>query len=81
MNITQPTGPYMRIGQLAERFDLNTKTIRYYEDIGLLPQPERTAGGYRLYSDADADADADRLRFIKAAQRLEPRPQRHPRDP
>lgn len=62
----QPTDPYMRIGQLAERFDLNTKTIRYYEDIGLLPEPERTAAGYRLY----AEADADRLRFIKTAQRL-----------
>lgn len=58
--------PYMRIGQLADRFNLNTKTIRYYEDIGLLPDPERTAGGYRLY----AEADADRLRFIKTAQRL-----------
>jgi len=58
--------PYMRIGQLADRFDLNTKTIRYYEDIGLLPEPERTAGGYRLY----AEADADRLRFIRTAQRL-----------
>jgi DNA-binding transcriptional MerR regulator len=62
----QSADPYMRIGQLADRFDLNTKTIRYYEDIGLLPEPERTAAGYRLY----AEADADRLRFIKTAQRL-----------
>jgi DNA-binding transcriptional MerR regulator len=66
MTDAQPTDPYMRIGQLADRFGLNTKTIRYYEDIGLLPEPERTAAGYRLY----AEADADRLRFIKTAQRL-----------
>jgi len=53
------------IGQLAGRLDLNPRTIRYYERIGLLPEPERTGAGYRLYG----EADEQRLRFIKSAQR------------
>lgn len=56
----------MRIGQLADRLGLNTKTIRYYESIDLLPEPERTAGGYRLYT----ETDVERLAFIRTAQRL-----------
>jgi DNA-binding transcriptional MerR regulator len=54
------------IGQLAKRLDLNPRTIRYYERIRLVPEPERTGAGYRLYG----QADEDRLRFIKSAQRL-----------
>jgi DNA-binding transcriptional MerR regulator len=56
----------MRIGQLADRLGINPKTIRYYEEIGLIPPAPRTSGGYREYS----DTDADRLTFIKTAQRL-----------
>ncbi len=56
----------LRIGELADRAGLNAKTIRYYEEIGLLPEPARSTGGYRLYS----AADAERLRFIKGVQRL-----------
>lgn len=56
----------MRIGELAARLAINTKTIRYYEGIGLLPPPDRTASGYRVY---DED-DVERLTFIKTAQRL-----------
>lgn len=56
----------MRIGLLADRLGLNPKTIRYYESIGLLPEPCRTASGYRDYD----DEDLTRLRFIKSAQRL-----------
>lgn len=55
-----------RIGDLAQRLGLNAKTIRYYEEIGLLPEPERSASGYRLYG----RTDADRLRFIKRVQQL-----------
>lgn len=54
----------MRIGTLAARADVSTKTIRYYEAIGLFPEPERTANGYRCYS----DADLTQLRFIRRAQ-------------
>lgn len=54
----------MRIGELAAELGLNPKTIRYYEEIGLLPEPRRTQAGYRLY---DA-ADRERLRFILKAK-------------
>ena len=54
----------MRIGELAEAVSLPTKTIRYYEEIGLLPRPERTPNGYRAYD----QSACERLRFVKAAQ-------------
>jgi DNA-binding transcriptional MerR regulator len=56
----------MRIGELAGRLGITTKSIRFYESIGLMPDPGRTPSGYRDY----APADADRLTFIKTAQRL-----------
>ncbi|WP_219420147.1 heavy metal-responsive transcriptional regulator [Pseudonocardia nigra] len=56
----------MRIGELAERVGVNTKTIRYYESINLLPQAARTAAGYRIYG----PDDEARLAFIKTAQQL-----------
>lgn len=56
----------LRIGQLAGRFSLNPRTIRYYEEMGLLPRPERTASGYRQYG----EDDAARLEFIGKAKRL-----------
>ncbi len=54
----------MRIGALAELSGLTTQTIRYYESIDLLAEPERTPAGYRQYS---ADA-VERLRFVRHAQ-------------
>ena len=56
----------MRIGEAADAVGINPKTIRYYEDIGLLPVPERTPAGYRDYT----AVDVDRLVFVKSAQRL-----------
>lgn len=56
----------MRIGQLAERIGVNPKTIRYYETIGLLPEPKRRPSGYRTY---DAD-DLERVAFIRRAQQF-----------
>ncbi len=56
----------MRIGELADRVGVNTKTIRYYESIGLVPQPPRTDAGYRIYR----AEDEARLVFIKTAQHL-----------
>ena len=41
----------MRIGKLATSCDCPVETIRYYEKIGLLPQPTRLANGYRSYDD------------------------------
>ena len=54
----------MKIGQLAQQTGVSTKTIRYYEDIGVLPEPARAANGYRSY----AETAADRIAFIQDAQ-------------
>lgn len=54
----------MRIGELAHQAGVTAKTVRYYESIGLLPDPGRTASGYREYGD---DA-LERLRFVRDAQ-------------
>jgi DNA-binding transcriptional MerR regulator len=54
----------VRIGELADAVSVPTKTIRYYEAIGLLPPPPRHSNGYRAF---DPSA-GDRLRFVKAAQ-------------
>ena len=56
----------MRIGELADHLGVTTKSIRFYESIGLMPDPPRTSSGYREYD----EADEERLRFIKTAQRL-----------
>ena len=54
----------MRIGELAEHTGTTTTTIRYYESIGLLPEPGRTDAGYRVYD----SAAEERLRFVRDAQ-------------
>lgn len=54
----------MRIGETADRSGVTTKTLRYYETVRLLPEPDRTPGGYRDYP----ESILDRLRFIRAAQ-------------
>lgn len=59
--------PTLRIGELAERVGVSAKAIRYYEQVGLLPEPERSSAGYRLYQ----AADAERLRFIRRARQVE----------
>lgn len=53
-------------GELARATGSNIETIRYYEKIGLLPDPPRTGSGYRVYS----AAHALRLRFILRAREL-----------
>jgi DNA-binding transcriptional MerR regulator len=59
-------GDGMRIGELAARFGLNPKTIRYYEEIGVLPRADRSASGYRRYT----RQDVERLSFIRRAKLL-----------
>ena len=56
----------LTVSKLADRVGTSTDTVRYYERIGLLPEPDRTASGYRVYDD---DA-VERVRFIKHAQRF-----------
>ena len=51
----------LKIGALARRTGTNAPTIRYYEDIGLLPSAHRQAGGQRVYG----DADVKQLTFIR----------------
>jgi len=40
----------MRIGELAATTGVSTRTIRYYEELGILPEPKRTSGGTRVYT-------------------------------
>jgi MerR family transcriptional regulator, copper efflux regulator len=54
----------MRIGELAEQAGISTKAIRYYEQIGILTPPARTASGYRTYD----EVALGRLGFVRAAQ-------------
>lgn len=61
----------LTIGRAAKRVGLNSKTIRYYEEIGLLPPFRRTragfgGNGYRLFN----QQDLNRLEFIKRARHL-----------
>ena len=57
----------MFISELGRRLNLNPKTIRYYEQIGLMPAPNRAPNGYRVYS----DRDVERLAFILRAKTLD----------
>lgn len=56
----------LTIGQAARESGVKVPTIRYYEEVGLLPAPERTEGNRRLYS----NADVRRLTFIRHARDL-----------
>ena len=56
----------MTIGELARELRLNPKTIRYYEELGLIPRPSRTESGYRHYS----RSEIERLRLILRAKLL-----------
>lgn len=54
-------GELHQIGAVAERVGLSLRTIRHYEDVGLVTPTGRSAGGFRLYT----DADIDRLSMVK----------------
>jgi MerR family copper efflux transcriptional regulator len=54
----------VRIGELAARSGVPVKTIRYYEEIGVLGPADRTPSGYRDYD----EPAIDRLAFVRAAQ-------------
>jgi DNA-binding transcriptional MerR regulator len=56
----------LRVSELASEVGTSPDALRYYERIGLLAPPERSAAGYRLY---DLEA-VERVRFIKRAQRF-----------
>ncbi len=57
----------MKIGELAKLTDCQVETIRYYEREGLLPEPARSDGNYRLYT----QAHVERLTFIRYCRSLD----------
>lgn len=59
-------GAETSIGGLSRRTGVNIETIRYYEKIGLLPPPPRSAGGHRLYE----AGHHNRLNFIRRSREL-----------
>jgi|SRR5687768_9621891 MerR family mercuric resistance operon transcriptional regulator len=62
----QTKSEHMLIGQIAERTGVNIETIRYYERVGLLSAPPRTAGGHRAYS----EQHMQHLIFIRRSREL-----------
>ena len=54
------------IGDLANETGVKTRTIRFYEEKGLLPRPRRSESGYRLYSEQDIKL----LRLVRSARSL-----------
>lgn len=65
-NSKSATGKGMRRSDLARATGCHLETIRYYEDIGILPPPARTAAGHRNYG----AADTQRLHFVMRAREL-----------
>jgi MerR family copper efflux transcriptional regulator len=55
------TEPTMQIGEVSERIGLSLRTIRYYEEVGLIAPSARSQGGFRLYT----ERDASRLQLVK----------------
>jgi MerR family mercuric resistance operon transcriptional regulator len=60
------SGKGLRRADLARRTGCNLETIRYYEKIGMMPEPPRTASGYRVYD----ETHISRLRFILRGREL-----------
>ena len=58
--------PYLQIGEVADRTGVTQRTLRFYEERGLLKPPSRMDGGFRLYS----EDDVDRVEQIKRLQSL-----------
>lgn len=56
-----------QIGEAADTVGLSLRTIRHYEEVGLVPPSGRTAGGFRLYT----EDDIERLRLVKHMKPLD----------
>jgi DNA-binding transcriptional MerR regulator len=57
---------HLTVSGLAARVGVSPDAVRYYERLGLLPRPARSAAGYRRYD----EGAVERLRFVKGAQRV-----------
>ncbi|WP_083283114.1 MerR family transcriptional regulator [Humibacillus sp. DSM 29435] len=57
----------LQIGDVADRTGLSLRTIRHYEEVGLLPEPQRSSGGFRLYT----QEAIERLLLIKRMKPLD----------
>lgn len=64
---SRPTTDLLQIGDVADRTGLSLRTIRHYEEVGLLPEPQRSPGGFRLYS----EQAVERLLLIKRMKPLD----------
>jgi MerR family copper efflux transcriptional regulator len=53
--VSDTQGVHMQIGQVATRTQLSIRTVRHYDDVGLVTPSARSAGGFRLYTEADVD--------------------------
>jgi DNA-binding transcriptional MerR regulator len=61
LNEPTSTGPFIQIGEVAAQTNLSLRTIRHYEEIGLVVPSGRSQGGFRLY----AHRDVERLRLVR----------------
>ena len=65
-SITVSRGPPLTIGTLSKRTGVNIETVRFYERVGMLPKPPRSAGGHRIYG----HDQLMRLGFIRRSREL-----------
>jgi MerR family copper efflux transcriptional regulator len=63
---SDPVTTTMHIGEVAERTGLSLRTIRHYDEVGLLPATSRTGGGFRVYT----EQDIERLTVIRRMKPL-----------
>lgn len=66
INMSQEKNNLFKIGELAKRAGVTVRTIRYYEELGLLSPTEVSPGGFRLYT----EQDLSRFRFIQRFKEL-----------
>jgi len=64
--VSDPSEAYLQIGEVAERTGVTQRTLRFYEEKGLLKPPSRMDGGFRLYS----EEDVHRVEQIRRLQNL-----------
>lgn len=60
------TSRLLQIGEVAQLVGLSLRTVRYYEEVGLVTPSARSEGGFRLYS----EADVERLRLLRPMKPL-----------